>query len=314
MRAKYSSLIPTFTLLSLLAVLSALTPNIFSEGTANVFFRSIVPYGIIAIGLYPVMASRYIDLSQFAVADFIGTVIIVSLNASESFFIFIPLVLLIGSLIGLVNGIVVARVRVHPILATYCMSLIIKGVMFIITKGRMVRFSEQSFLSLGRGDIFGIPIPLIILFLVFFIVMYIIHHTILGRQLIASGSNTKASYFSGIQVENVQAIAFIISGACAALAGLVFVSISGSVATGLDLSVNLSAVIIVVLGGTDLYRRGSPFGIFFGLLLFYILEKGLIHYGIMDYYHSLIKGIVLLVVILINYCSHEFRRTRRNYR
>ncbi|MCF7942521.1 MAG: ABC transporter permease [Spirochaetia bacterium] len=304
-------LVPSVVLLSVLVGAALLTAGPITGETVRIFVQSTVPYGIIAIGLYPVMIGKHIDLSQFAIADLIGALIIVGINTQLPIAMIIPLVLLLGALIGLVNGIVVARLRVHPILTTYCMSLIIKGVMFIITKGRLVYLDSLDFLQVGKSTILGIPTPVMTLLLCFAGVMYTVHLTILGRKIIATGSNGRASFFSGIRIDDVKIIAFMISGSCAALAGTMAVAASGSVATGLDLSVNLSAIVIVVLGGTDLLRKGNPLGLIFGLLLFWILERSLIQYGIDEHYQQLFKGIVLLMVILANNGFHQLLEVSR---
>ena len=298
--SRFASISPILLILIGLFAMSIISPEAFTFSNLGVYIRMLVPFGIMAIGLYPVMISGYIDVSQYAIAQFTGALAAMASNNSEVVFPILAAGVLVGMGLGFVNGTVVTRFKVHPILTTYCMSLIIKGIMFVVTQGRMVTLSNTKLLSVGRGSLLGIPYPIILLFIVFGIIMYVLHYSMFGRRLIATGLNDRASYYSGIATNRIKTLAFAVSGASAALAGITMAAIDASIATGLDISVNLSAIIILVLGGTDFRNVGRPYGIFFGMLLFGMLERGFLLLGVADYYHMFFRGCVLLLVIISN--------------
>lgn len=292
--------LPAAALLCVALVLTAATTTSLDAGTVRLFFGTMVPLGLIAVGLYPVLLSKDIDLSQFAVADLAGTTAALMANAGFSPVWVVLATCAIGGAFGLVNGGVVGYVRVNSFLATYCMSLVVKGVMFIATEGRMVNLSDRWLLAVGRGDLCGVPNPVFLFLIGFAALIFLMNHTVQGRKIVAVGSNATASRFSGIRVPMVALGVFLFSSLSAALSGLASISIHGSVATGLNLSVNLSAIVVVVFGGTDFDRQGRPVGILVGLVLYALLERGLARLGVQDYYLMLIQGGILLTILLCN--------------
>lgn len=310
---EYREILPSLIFLFVFGIIFISSDFPVSQSTFQLFAKRMVPLGFLAFGLYPVMICKYIDLSQFATAQLTSTIAIILLNKGLITQFTFPVILFIGVLIGLINGVVISYLRIHPILVTYCMSMILKGIMFISTKGRMVQISQKNVLYFWRQEIVGIPLILIGFLLLFILFRYIMNNTLLGRKFIALGSNRNASYFSGISIHRIEIISLVISSIMSTIAGFATIVVSMSVSTGLDLSIDLRAIIILILGGTTFKQKGRPVGILTGLLVYGILESGLMHFGIPMYFHQLIKGSVLLSVIISNaYFNHNFKMLGRS--
>jgi ribose/xylose/arabinose/galactoside ABC-type transport system permease subunit len=303
----YRGILPSLLFLFLFGIIFFSSDSSASQSTFQLFAKRMVPLGLLALGLYPVMICNYIDLSQFATAQLTSTVAILLINDGMIAQFTIPIMFFIGVTIGLINGLVISHLRIHPILVTYCMGMILKGIMFISTKGRMVLISQKDVFHFWRQDILGFPVTLIGFLILFLLLTYMMGSTILGRKFLALGGNRSASYFSGIGIHRIEILSFMISSVMSTIAGFATIVVSMSVSTGLDLSVDLRAIVILILGGTTFRQKGRPVGILTGLLVYGILESGLMHFGIPAHIHQLIKGSVLLSVIMINALLHRSR-------
>lgn len=195
----YLTTIPSlFILILIILIFPAFSQN-RDLSSFQLFIKLFIPYGIIALGLYPVMISGNIDLSQFATAQLAATLAIGAFNNEKLSYFVIPLIIILGGTIGLINGTVISYLQISPVLVTYCMSLILKGIMFIITKGRMVKISQKNILSLWRQNIFGIPILLFGFILCYLFISYLMNKTIIGRKFTALGHNNKVCSYSGYE-------------------------------------------------------------------------------------------------------------------
>lgn len=213
----------------------------------------------------------------------------------------VPLVFLLGPLAGLINGLIITRLRIDAFIVTLSMMFVYMGLRSGISGGNSYSI-PGSFWWLGQGSLWGtIPYMALVMAVVLFAVSYLYRHTVLGRRLLATGSSSDAARLSGINTKRMIVVAHVLSGGFAALAAIMWASWSGNAApqTGDDWLIISFAVAII--GGTGL--RGSlisPFGILLGALIFKLIQHALVIMKINDNFSNTLLGGLILLAILVD--------------
>lgn len=271
--------------------------------------------GLIAVGMTCVILSDGIDLSvgsTFALSSIICAELLT--NGFPAFLAIIS-ALFVGTLLGAFSGLLVTKGRLQPFIATLITMTGYRGLAMILTNGKPISRLAQSiesesgaflFKLLGKGNIaasatsnFKVPIPAIILIVVFASFYFILHHTTFGRKIYATGSNEKCAVLVGINTQNVKIKVYAISGFLSALAGLMMISRVDSAQPNLGEGYELDAIAAVALGGTSMSGgRGKILGTIAGVLIIAALNNGLNILGVTSYYQNVIKAIVILVAVL----------------
>lgn len=272
---------------------------------ANVLRQSSV-LGILAIGQTFVIAAGMIDLSVGMIA---GLVVVLScwmLGSDPSLtLVVVMLMLLLGASIGVVNGVLVNRLKLHPLILTFGMLSILQGLIFTFTD-RSVGRASPLLQVIANNDVFGFPMAAILLFVVLGVFYLIFAHTRFGYHLIAAGGNAEAARRAGVNVRAVRLACFVISGFCAALAGLL---LAGRLGTGYPLAgtgLELDAIVAVVLGGTALAGgRGSVIRSVGGVIALTIISNVLNLLEVSAFVQMFIKGLIVVGAILVNQTSRE---------
>lgn len=260
---------------------------------------------VIAAGMTFIILTGGIDLSVGSTLALTGAVMASLLSAGVPLFISVILAILLGAIIGFFSGIVIAKGKVQPFIATLAMMTIIRGATLIFTNGRPISTGDfpgaDQFYWLGSGEVFGIPAPVYITILVFSLAYYILKHTSLGRYVYALGGNEEATKLSGINVDLIKYKVYAISGALAAVAGLIVTARLSSAQPQAGGGYELDAIAAVVLGGTSLAGgKGGVIGTIIGALIIGILNNALNLMDVTSYYQLLAKGVVILIAVLID--------------
>jgi ribose transport system permease protein len=214
----------------------------------------------------------------------------------------------LGVGIGAANGVIISFARINPLIATLAMLSIIRGFGFVISSGDDLIVNNQTYLNLGTNSIFGIPITVAILLIVFLIFGAAMPRTLFGRYAYSIGSSARASRLAGVRLHRWRLAFYITCGALAALSGIITVARTGTAQPSANLGVELDVITAVILGGTSLTGgRGRLAGTFIGLLLIGTLNNGLILIGVQSYWQQVVKGAVLLIAVFWD----EGRRRRR---
>jgi len=276
---------------------------------------SISVIGIAAFSQTFVVVSGGIDLSQEAVIVGVGAIIAWLSRGSDSLVfthdnmpmsLLVLLGLLMGATVGFVNGIIITKSRINPIIATLAMLGIVRGITLYFTSSQMIPIRNEAFLYIGTGRIFGvIPLSVIILIIIFLLSFFILNSTIFGRRIYAVGGNNLASIFSGIKVDRIRIVAYVQSGTLSALAGIIFTSITrwGVPAGGQGLIFRILTA--VFLGGVALRGgRGNIAGVALGVIIIGIISNGLTLLGMRVAIELIIVGCILLVAVILS----QFRR------
>ena len=264
--------------------------------------RQISINGILAIGMTFVILTGGIDLSVGSVVAFCG---IVSAGLIRDVGLpVLPVVavsLVIGTIMGLLNGYFVAFWNAAPFVVTLSFMTIARGMTFVYCSGRPISPLTPEFLQIGRGDIFGLPIPAFILLLVFLAGFAILKYFRIGRYIFAVGGNENSAIISGINVRLVKIFAYAVSGC---LCGLVGIILTSRVSAGMPqaaVSYELDAIAAAVIGGTSLSGgRGRLWGTILGALLLGIVSNGLDLLNVSSFYQQIVKGVIILGAILID--------------
>ena len=290
-------------LLVLVAIVSMLNPNFFSTDNILNILRQTSVNAIIAVGMTFVILIAGIDLSVGSVLALTGAFAATMVGLDISIFIVVPTVLIAGMLLGGVSGIIVAKGKVQAFIATLVTMTLLRGVTMVYTDGRPIStgFSDSAdhFGWIGTGYLFGIPVPIWIMVLVFALAWYILQHTRMGRYIYALGGNEAATKLSGINVTKIKLFVFAASGLLSALAGLIVTSRLSSAQPTAGVSYELDAIAAVVVGGTSLMGgKGRVMGTLIGALIIGFLNYALNILDISSYYQMIAKALVILVAVL----------------
>lgn len=270
--------------------------------------------GLIALGMTFVIMTGGIDLSVGSVAALAS--VIAALLSSQGTLVGIIGPMLVGTGIGLINGLIITRLNILPFITTLAMMLGARGLALTFANNQSVSVDYNSgFTTVGQGDFLGLPIPAWLLFVAFGLGILLLNFTRFGRHVLAVGGNEEAARLMGLPVDRIKIAVYTLSGALAGLAGVILASRFGAGQPTEGIGWELSAIAAVVVGGTLLTGgMGSVWATLVGVLLlgliFNILnfENGRGFISLSAYWQSVIRGVFLLAVVLLqNRLAHRKR-------
>ena len=300
-------------LVLLASVLGAISPEFRQISNLLNLLRQAAFNGLIAIGMTCVILSDGIDLSVGSVFALAAIICAKLLTAGVAAPLAILAALVIGTVLGLISGILVAKCRLQAFIATLITMTAYRGLAMIITDGKPISRLAASiesdggaflFKALGKGNLLiaetiKIPLPAIILVAFFALFFFILNKTTYGRRVYATGSNAVCAKLVGVNTAKIKMSVYAISGFLAALAGLMMISRVDSAQPTLGDGYELDAIAAVALGGTSMSGgRGKITGTIAGVLIIAVLNNGLNILGVTSYYQDVIKAIVILVAVL----------------
>ncbi|MCK3658471.1 ribose ABC transporter permease [Pasteurellaceae bacterium Pebbles2] len=298
-------------LLVLIAIVSMINPDFFSVDNILNILRQTSVNAVIAVGMTFVILIAGIDLSVGSILALTGAIAASLVGAEYPILFVVPLTLLIGTLLGCVSGVIVAKGKVQAFIATLVTMTLLRGVTMVYTDGRPIStgFSDAAdqFAFLGTGYLFGIPVPIWLMAIVFAVAWYVLKHTRIGRYIYALGGNEAATQLSGINVNKIKVFVFAVSGFLSALAGLIVTARLSSAQPTAGVSYELDAIAAVVVGGTSLMGgKGRVMGTLIGALIIGFLNNALNLLDISSYYQMIAKALVILVAVLAdNYLGNK---------
>jgi len=232
-------------------IMYATNPSFRSWTNLSNTLRQASLYGIISIGMAFCIISGSFDLSVGSMVAFIA-VFGLSLINQLGFFGIIAFMLITGIILGLINGLLIAYLRISAVIVTLGTYYTFRAIVLIFTGGEGINFKVKWFTEIGNGDVFGIPIPFII-FVVFSILgAIVLHRTVFGRNVIALGNSEKASSVSGVNVKFTKLMIFSLLGLLSGITALLMSSRQWSANPSMAKNLHFDAITIVVLGGTKL--------------------------------------------------------------
>lgn len=289
-------------LIVLIAVLSLATDNFLSTYNMSVVARQAAFVGLVALGQTLVLLVGGIDLSVGAAAGLsaiVGSLLLTMFGVHP--YLVIPLTMVFGLMLGLINGAFVAGLRLNPFIVTLATWEIFAGMTLVITKGYPIRPLGETFAVFGRGDIFGVPVPVLIFIAAGVILIWMLTQTRFGRNIFAVGGNRDAAVLAGIRVKYVELVAFGLAGMFAALAGILFASRMDAGQPSVGEGWLMGAITAAILGGTSLRGgQGSIIGTMLGALLLAVLANGTVLLNVSGFWQRVIVGGVVLIAVLVD--------------
>ncbi|MEK4248513.1 ribose ABC transporter permease RbsC [Paenibacillus sp. FSL W7-1287] len=294
---------PLLGLIILIVIVTILNPSFIEPLNILNLLRQVSINALIAFGMTFVILTGGIDLSVGSILALSSAVMANFMVSGWDPIIAIILGCLLGGILGAINGLLITKGRMAPFIATLATMTIFRGLTLVYTNGNPITGlgNQAAFQFLGRGYLFGIPVPAITMLIVFAILWIILHKTPFGRKTYAIGGNEKASIISGIKVDRIKIMIYALIGLLSALAGAILTSRLNSAQPTAGTSYELDAIAAVVLGGTSLTGgRGRIVGTLIGALIIAILNNGLNLLGVSSFYQMVVKGIVIAIAVLLD--------------
>lgn len=287
-------------LVFLIAFFSVLNPRFFSIQNLIVVSRQVSFIVIIAFGqMFPILAGG-IDLSVGSNVGLVSVIFaMVTLSLGIGWGIFAGVVA--GVIIGLINGVIISKFKIAPFILTLGMLSIVRGFVLTITVGQPVFGLSNTFRFLGTGNLFGIPIPLLIAIGVVFLSYLILNKTRFGRYVYAIGGNKEAARLSGINVKVIQILVYCYCGLIAGLYSIIMSSRVNSGQPNLGSGLALIAIGAVVIGGTSLYGgEGNVKGVLIGAIIMGIISNGLNLLRVSSFIQMMVNGLIIIIAVIIS--------------
>ncbi|WP_439876474.1 ABC transporter permease subunit [Bacillus mycoides] len=299
-------------LLLYIAFVGVMNPSFVQFSSLSLIMKSSVILVVLAIGQSFVLFTKNIDVSVGSIMGLSAAVCGMLLTDGYSAFFSIFAAIILGALIGLVNGIGVTKFQVPAIIMTLGMLGIIRGAMLIFTGGKWIEDIPNEYKQISSIMMLGIPVTvwtvLIILLLLYFFLMKVQ----IGRYFYAVGDNEDGARLIGIAVDKVKIFAFIISGISAGLAGCIFVMNIGFVPNQTGTGIELQVIAAAVLGGIHLKGgTGSIFGAALGAFFLEVISSSLVFLKIPAFWNSAISGFLLLLIIVLDSVLKKWKKLRQ---
>jgi erythritol transport system permease protein len=303
-------------LVVLIIIFSTISSEYLTQSNLILMTKHVAINAILAIGVTFVILTGGIDLSVGSIAGLASMVAGgllyegLALPGGGSVFFSVAVVIIIGlavgALVGTVNGLLVTRFSVAPFIATLGILYVARGVAQLRSNGGTFpdlagspAHGNQGFHFIGVDSLLGVPVAVWIMILVAVAAVIVTTRTPFGRRVYAVGGNERAAVLAGIRVNRVKIAVYVISGCCAALAGMLLTSELGAAYPDTATTYELNAIAAAVLGGTALSGgRGTIIGTVMGAFVIGFLSDGLVLVGVSTFWQSVVKGAVIIFAVI----------------
>ncbi|MFZ5517576.1 MAG: ABC transporter permease [Candidatus Zhuqueibacterota bacterium] len=283
----------------MIVIMSFLSPRFLSFSNLLNISRQISVMAIVGVGMTFVILSAGIDLSVGSIVALTG--IIISYFVQElgaPVYLSVIIGLMSSLAVGLLNGFFIAKIKIPFFIVTLATMVIGRGLCFIITGGFPISELGEQFQQVGRGYFGSIPIPVVIMLVVYFLAYLVLQHTSFGRYVYAIGGNEEASRFVGLAVDKIKIAIYGICGLASGVGALILTSRMNSGDPNMGTGMELDAIAAAVIGGTSITGgKGWIWGTLIGAYIMGILNNGLNMLDVSAYYQMAVKGLVILVAV-----------------
>lgn len=286
-------------------------PNFIKVSNLVAISRQVAVYGIASIGMTCVILIAGIDLSTGTIITLVNVVCAwMMVNAGMNMWLAILISLVIATLVGTLNGFMVATIGMPALIATFASQTIFDGIQYLISGGMPISGFDKAFDLFGRSSVGIVPVSAIIMIACFAIGSFILNKTYFGRYFYAIGGNEEAAELSGIRVNRMKYLIYSLSGLFAGLAGIVMLSRTGSAQSTAGLGYEFDVITCVVLGGVSVNGGVDKMsGVVAGVLIIGCLTNGMILMDVDTYTQMVVKGIVLALAVGIDCMSKKRQAT-----
>jgi ribose/xylose/arabinose/galactoside ABC-type transport system permease subunit len=296
-------------ILFLMIIAMSLASNVFLTGR-NVMniARQISVNSVIAVGMTFVIITGGIDLSAGAILAVSGVVAaaLVKGGAVQSILLVVILASLSGGVLGMLNGLSIAKLKVPPFISTLAMMQSARGIAYLLSNGRPIVDLPEKFLIIGQESLLGIPVMILLMILVVIVGYVVLKRTKFGRYVYYIGGNEEAARVSGINVSRIKIIVYTIAGVCAGFAGVVLASRINSGQPQAGLTYELYAIAAVVIGGTSLTGGiGTMGGTVIGAIIIGIIRNSMNLLNVSPFNQMVVLGLVILLAVILDMQSSK---------
>lgn len=284
-------------------VLSIMSPVFLTTGNIISVLLQISNNIYLALGMTLIIILGGIDLSVGSIVAMSGTLTVGFIVTNGlPMWLAIVLGLLIGTICGFFNGIIVANFKVPAFIVTLAMMNMARGIAYIYSGGRSTRIMNDSFMKIGTGHLFGfLPLPVVYMVILIIIAIILLNKTKFGTYIYAVGGNRESAHLSGVPIKKVEIAVFTISGFLAAFAGLVLCSRMFSGQPSAGSGYEMDAIAACVLGGVSMSGgTGHISGTIFGAIVIGIISNGLNLMGVSSFWQLVVKGMIILIAVIID--------------
>ncbi len=286
--------------------LSLLTSTFLTVQNLMIILTQVSINALLAFGVTFVIIAGGIDLSIGSMVAVTG-VVAASFAHQDTYPVAVPIGmgLLAGLLFGAFNGFIITRSKVPPFIVTLGTMTIGRGLALIISKGRPISNLSDSFNFIGGGKLLGIPTLIIILIVLFIVCSIVLKRTVLGRYIYAVGGNEQAAKASGIQLNKVKMVVYMLCGGLAALAGILLTSRITTGQPNAGTGFELDAIAAAIIGGTSTSGgTGTMTGTLLGALLIGVISNGLDLLNVTSYYQQVVMGVIIIGAVVLDSMNH----------
>lgn len=318
-----------FALIAIILIFSALSPVYFSTNNFLTMSSHVAIFGLLSIGMLLVILTGGIDLSVGSTLGLAGVVAGylmqgVHLDAFgvvlyPPVWVVVILTCALGAFVGAINGVLIAYFKVPAFVATLGLLYVARGAALLMTNGLTFNnlggspeLGNTGFDWLGFNRLLGVPIGVLVLAAVAILVIVMLNRTPFGRWVYSTGGNARAAELSGVPVKRVQVSVYVLSGICAAIAGLVLSSQLTSAGPTAGTTYELTAIAGVVIGGAALAGgRGNVRGTLLGAFVIGFLSDGLVIIGVSSYWQTVFTGAVIVLAVLLNSIQYKGKARKK---
>ena len=294
-------------LLVIVLVFQALTEGKYlSQANLINIMIAMAVVGLVTIGESFLLITGKVDLSPGSVAAFSGVLVALLLNTGMNMYLAIAIVVAVGMVIGLLNALLINKLKLEAFIATLATMSIFRGLAYIICGGKAVFITNGSYLKFGGGRVLGVPIPAIFFLALFVVFMVVLARTRFGRSVYMVGGNPTASRLTGINAQKVLIVLYMLTAAFSALGGCIM---TARMSSGQPMScegLEFDAVTAAVLGGVAMSGGvGTLGGALIGLLIMQGFNNGLMMLNVPSFWQTVSRGLLLIAALSFDYVRNR---------
>ena len=298
-----------FIMIAMIVILSVATKNFLSMNNILNVISTVSINGCIALGMCMVITAGGIDLTVGALLAWGSVVSGLVLQSTRS----IPLACLVGVLtcacLGLITGVMIAQFNMFPFVVTLAMQLVIRGLATALSGGAAFPVAVSAFTKIGLGKIGKVPIPGIILVVLFIIAYILMHWTRFGRYVYAIGGNKDAAIASGVNVYWITVFTYVLSGLFTGIASLIMTAKINASQPNIGVGYETDAIAACVIGGTSFAGGVSTMpGTLVGIIIIGLIYNGMNLLGVQSYWQTVCKGVLIVLAVLLDSIMNKRRK------
>ena len=303
----------TVVLIAMIFLASLVTPYFLDRYNLSALVRNLAFVGLIGVAQSLLLLVGELDLSVGKVASLCGILAgMLMVDYGVEPYLALAIASALGLLFGLINGVLITRLRLNALVATIGMAGVYGGINLVLTKGKAIPGIPEKIHILGKGTVWSIPIPFLFTIGVMVLVVVFVRRTKMGRYVYAIGNNREAAAILGIRVDRIRTVLYSLVGLISSLAGVLYVARLGSSQSAIGENWPMNSIAAAVIGGVALTGGvGNPAGALVGAAIISVISNLIVLLGVNVYWQSAVSGIVVVLAISFSSLSTMLGERKR---